>query len=128
MTEAVHVETDVLVVGAGGAGMYAAIEAARGGMRVLLLDRSLVGRGGATVMAQMTVAVALGNEDSRLTMFRVAEKVMRLAGRQNGFDGDLHIAGGAVFKADGTGETRDQFAMDLAFGGAGADRSPTDKT
>jgi succinate dehydrogenase / fumarate reductase, flavoprotein subunit len=64
MTEAVHVETDVLVVGAGGAGMYAAIEAARGGMRVLLLDRSLIGRGGATVMAQMTVAVALGSETS----------------------------------------------------------------
>jgi len=62
MTEATHVETDVLVVGAGGAGMYAAIEAARGGMRVLLLDRSLIGRGGATVMAQMTVAVALGSE------------------------------------------------------------------
>jgi succinate dehydrogenase / fumarate reductase, flavoprotein subunit len=62
MTEAVHVETDVLVIGAGGAGMYAAIEAARGGMRVLLLDRSLIGRGGATVMAQMTVAVALGSE------------------------------------------------------------------
>jgi succinate dehydrogenase / fumarate reductase, flavoprotein subunit len=62
MTEAVHLETDVLVIGAGGAGMYAAIEAARGGMLVLLLDRSLVGRGGATVMAQMTVAVALGSE------------------------------------------------------------------
>jgi succinate dehydrogenase / fumarate reductase, flavoprotein subunit len=62
MTEAVHLATDVLVIGAGGAGMYAAIEAARGGMRVLLLDRSLIGRGGATVMAQMTVAVALGSE------------------------------------------------------------------
>ena len=29
---------------------------------MLLLDRSLIGRGGATVMAQMTVAVALGAE------------------------------------------------------------------
>jgi succinate dehydrogenase / fumarate reductase, flavoprotein subunit len=57
-----HAETDVLVIGAGGAGMYAAIEAARGGCRVLLIDRSLIGRGGATVMAQMTVAVALGSE------------------------------------------------------------------
>src|ERR1700719_4718556 len=57
-----HTETDVLVIGAGGAGMYAAIEAARGGSRVLLIDRSLIGRGGATVMAQMTVAVALGAE------------------------------------------------------------------
>src|SRR5512144_393569 len=57
-----HVETDVLIIGSGGAGMYAAIEAARAGCRVLLVDRSLIGRGGATVMAQMTVAVALGAE------------------------------------------------------------------
>jgi succinate dehydrogenase flavoprotein subunit len=55
-------ETDVLVVGSGAAGMYAAIEAARAGCRVLLADRSLIGRGGATVMAQMTVAVALGSQ------------------------------------------------------------------
>jgi succinate dehydrogenase / fumarate reductase flavoprotein subunit len=55
-----HLETDILVIGAGGAGMYAAIEAARQGARVLLADRSLIGRGGATVMAQMTVAAAVG--------------------------------------------------------------------
>jgi succinate dehydrogenase/fumarate reductase flavoprotein subunit len=61
-TETVQVETDVLVIGSGAAGMYAAIEAARAGCRVLLIDRSLIGRGGATVMAQMTVAVALGSE------------------------------------------------------------------
>jgi succinate dehydrogenase / fumarate reductase, flavoprotein subunit len=62
MTEPMHVETDVLVIGSGAAGMYAAIEAARTGATVLLADRSLIGRGGATVMAQMTVAVALGSE------------------------------------------------------------------
>ena len=56
-------ETDVLVIGAGAAGMYAAIAAARAGSRVLLVDRSLIGRGGATVMAQMTVAVAVGEEE-----------------------------------------------------------------
>jgi succinate dehydrogenase / fumarate reductase flavoprotein subunit len=55
-------EADVLVIGSGAAGMYAAIEAARLGASVLLADRSLIGRGGATVMAQMTVAVALGAE------------------------------------------------------------------
>src|SRR5262249_8691013 len=60
--EPMRAETDVLVIGTGGAGMYGAIEAARAGRRVLLIDRSLVGRGGATVMAQMTVAVALGSE------------------------------------------------------------------
>ena len=51
------------IVGAGGAGMYAAIAAARGGASVLLLDKSQVGRGGATIMAQMTVAVALGEQE-----------------------------------------------------------------
>ncbi len=60
--EPVQIETDVLVIGSGAAGMYAAIEAARAGCRVFLIDRSLIGRGGATVMAQMTVAVALGDE------------------------------------------------------------------
>jgi succinate dehydrogenase / fumarate reductase, flavoprotein subunit len=60
--EAMHAETDVLVIGSGAAGMYAAVEATRAGCQVLLIDRSLIGRGGATVMAQMTVAVALGSE------------------------------------------------------------------
>ena len=58
-----HLSTDVLVIGAGGAGMYAAIAAARNGASVLLLDKSQVGRGGATIMAQMTVAVALGEQE-----------------------------------------------------------------
>jgi succinate dehydrogenase / fumarate reductase flavoprotein subunit len=57
-----HVETDVLIIGSGAAGMYAAIEAARAGCSTFLIDRSLIGRGGATVMAQMTVAVALGSQ------------------------------------------------------------------
>jgi len=58
----IRLESDVLVIGAGGAGMYAAIAAARDGCQVHLIDRSLIGRGGATVMAQMTVAVALGEQ------------------------------------------------------------------
>ena len=55
--EPLRVETEVLVIGSGAAGMYAAIEAARAGRQVMLVDRSLIGRGGATVMAQMTVSV-----------------------------------------------------------------------
>ena len=58
-----HFTTDVLVVGAGGAGMYAALTAVQSGASVLLLDKGQVGRGGATIMAQMTVAVALGEQE-----------------------------------------------------------------
>ena len=58
----IHLETDVLVIGAGGAGMYAAIAAARNGAQVILADKSMIGRGGATIMAQMTTAAALGEE------------------------------------------------------------------
>ncbi|MET4579732.1 FAD-binding protein [Ottowia thiooxydans] len=63
MTTLHTLETDVLVIGAGGAGMSAAIGAAESGRQVLLADRSLIGRGGATIMAQMTVAVALGEQE-----------------------------------------------------------------
>jgi succinate dehydrogenase/fumarate reductase flavoprotein subunit len=55
--------TDILVVGAGAAGMYAAMAAAKAGRSVTIVDKSLVGRGGATIMAQMTVAAALGEQD-----------------------------------------------------------------
>ena len=57
-----HGQTDVLVIGAGGAGMYAALAAANEGAQVLLVDKNVVGRGGATIMAQMTVAAALSEE------------------------------------------------------------------
>ncbi len=60
--EPVHLDTDVLVIGAGAAGMTAALAAAGKDVRVILADRSLIGRSGATIMAQMTVAVALGEE------------------------------------------------------------------
>jgi succinate dehydrogenase/fumarate reductase flavoprotein subunit len=53
-------ETDVLVVGAGAAGLMAARAASAAGASVVIADKSIVGRGGATIMAQMTTAVALG--------------------------------------------------------------------
>src|ERR1700744_2313274 len=68
-------ETDVLVIGAGGAGMYAALEAARAGANVILADRSLIGRGGATVMAQMTVAAALGEQTPDKWEYHLADTI-----------------------------------------------------
>jgi len=43
--------------------MYAAVAAARAGASALLADKSLISRGGATIMAQMTVAAAVGHEE-----------------------------------------------------------------
>jgi succinate dehydrogenase/fumarate reductase flavoprotein subunit len=59
---AIELAADILVIGSGAAGMAAAIAADAAGADVLMVDRSLIGRGGATIMAQMTVAVALGEE------------------------------------------------------------------
>jgi len=59
-------EYDVLVIGAGGAGLRAAIEASAGGVRVGLLCKSLLGKAH-TVMAEGGIAAALANVDDRDT-------------------------------------------------------------
>ena len=55
---------DVLIVGAGGAGLRAAIEASTGDLRVGLVCKSLLGKAH-TVMAEGGVAAALANVDER---------------------------------------------------------------
>ncbi|MBX9685421.1 MAG: fumarate reductase/succinate dehydrogenase flavoprotein subunit [Candidatus Obscuribacterales bacterium] len=57
-------EHDVLVIGAGGAGLRAAIEAAGKGISVGLVCKSLLGKAH-TVMAEGGVAASLGTVDSR---------------------------------------------------------------
>jgi succinate dehydrogenase / fumarate reductase flavoprotein subunit len=63
---------DVVVVGAGGAGLRAAIEAARRGARTAVVCKSLLGKAH-TVMAEGGIAAALGNvypEDNWRVHFR----------------------------------------------------------
>ncbi len=57
-------EHDVLVIGAGGAGLRAAIEASARGVSVGLVCKSLLGKAH-TVMAEGGVAASLGNVDDR---------------------------------------------------------------
>jgi succinate dehydrogenase / fumarate reductase, flavoprotein subunit len=57
-------EYDVLVIGAGGAGLRAAIEASAAGVTVGLVCKSLLGKAH-TVMAEGGVAAALANVDER---------------------------------------------------------------
>src|SRR5437867_8152658 len=58
------IEHDILVVGAGGAGLRAAIECSAQGMNTGLICKSLLGKAH-TVMAEGGMAAALGNVDSR---------------------------------------------------------------
>jgi len=55
-------EHDVIVIGAGGAGLRAAIEAAAQGVSVGLVCKSLLGKAH-TVMAEGGIAAALANVD-----------------------------------------------------------------
>ena len=64
MTEYQPIEHDVLVIGAGGAGLRAAIEARALGASVGLVCKSLLGKAH-TVMAEGGIAAALANVDDR---------------------------------------------------------------
>jgi len=93
------------------------------------LDAGGVVVGGVAAAAEndMGVAVAGGAEDGGLAVLGVAQEGVRDGGGEEGVNGDLHVAGGAVFEAYGAGDAADQFAVTLAFCGARADGSPGDK-
>jgi len=57
-------EHDVLVIGAGGAGLRAAVEASAAGVKVAVITKSLLGKAH-TVMAEGGIAAALSNVDDR---------------------------------------------------------------
>ncbi|MHB8379820.1 MAG: fumarate reductase/succinate dehydrogenase flavoprotein subunit [Acidimicrobiales bacterium] len=74
MTDATteHHEYDVLIIGAGGAGLRAAIEAGQRGLKVGIVTKSLLGKAH-TVMAEGGMAAAMGNvypEDNWMVHFR----------------------------------------------------------
>ncbi|MGA7835688.1 MAG: fumarate reductase/succinate dehydrogenase flavoprotein subunit [Acidimicrobiales bacterium] len=67
-----HHEYDVLIIGAGGAGLRAAIEAKQRGLTVGIITKSLLGKAH-TVMAEGGMAAAMGNvypEDNWMVHFR----------------------------------------------------------
>jgi succinate dehydrogenase / fumarate reductase flavoprotein subunit len=64
MAEYQTFEHDVLVIGAGGAGLRAAIEASSAGVKVAVVSKSLLGKAH-TVMAEGGIAAAMGNVDDR---------------------------------------------------------------
>ena len=67
-----HHDYDVLIIGAGGAGLRAAIEAKQRGLKVAIITKSLLGKAH-TVMAEGGMAAAMGNvseEDNWKVHFR----------------------------------------------------------
>ncbi len=67
-----HHQYDVLIIGAGGAGLRAAIEAKQRGLKVGIITKSLLGKAH-TVMAEGGMAAAMGNvysEDNWMVHFR----------------------------------------------------------
>jgi succinate dehydrogenase / fumarate reductase flavoprotein subunit len=63
-TDVQTLEADVIVIGAGGAGLRAAIEAAAQGARVTIICKSLLGKAH-TIVAEGGMAAALGSVDPR---------------------------------------------------------------
>jgi succinate dehydrogenase / fumarate reductase flavoprotein subunit len=64
VTEYITHEHDVVIIGAGGAGLRAAVEASAAGAKVAVITKSLLGKAH-TVMAEGGVAAAMGNVDDR---------------------------------------------------------------
>jgi succinate dehydrogenase / fumarate reductase flavoprotein subunit len=64
VTEYITHEHDVLVIGAGGAGLRAAVEASAAGAKVAVITKSLLGKAH-TVMAEGGIAAALADVDDR---------------------------------------------------------------
>ena len=57
--------TDILVIGGGGAGVRAAIEAGQHGVSVALVNKGIISRSGLTAMAGSSYQAAFGNSDPR---------------------------------------------------------------
>src|SRR5437762_337031 len=114
---------DVIVVGAGGAGLRAAIEASAAGARTALICKSLLGKAH-TVMAEGGIAAALGNvwkEDNWRVHFRDTMRGGKLL--NNWRMAQLHAqeAPGRVLELEEWGalfdRTKDGLILQRDFGG-----------
>ncbi|NOZ95405.1 MAG: fumarate reductase subunit A [Acidobacteria bacterium] len=122
-------ETDVLVVGGGGAGARAAIEAARNRARVLIVVKGLYGRSGCTVMAEGGYNAAFGfaEEDSPQLHFEDTVKGGRFLNDQRLVEILVKEAPERLIDLEWYGAAFDRLKTTLlsqrAFGGSSARRT-----
>src|SRR5260370_36979303 len=65
----------------------------------------------AAAQDDVTVAVALSDEDRGLAVLGMTEEVMRLARGQDGFGGELHISRGSAIESHRARKPRDHLAL-----------------
>ena len=121
-------EVDVVVIGAGGAGLRAAIEASAAGARTALVCKSLLGKAH-TVMAEGGIAAALGNvypEDNWKTHFRDTMRGGKMLGDWRMAQIHAQEAPERVFELEAWGalfdRTKDGRISQRPFGGHRYDR------
>ncbi len=121
-------EFDVLVIGAGGAGLRAAIEASAMGARTGLVCKSLLGKAH-TVMAEGGIAAALGNiypDDNWMVHFRDTMRGGKMLGHWRMAQLHAQEAPARVFELEAWGalfdRTKDGRISQRPFGGHRYDR------
>ena len=82
---------------------------------------------GAAAQDQMTIIVAAGREDRRVPILGQGQEVMRMLRRADRVDRDLEIAVGTILEAHRARQARGHLPVQLALGGAGANRPPADE-
>ena len=81
----------------------------------------------AAAQNEIAVAVARGLQDGRRAFAGQGRKPVAVPGAADGVDGHTDIAVGGVLEAHGHGQTRGEFAMNLAFHGPRADGGKADE-
>lgn len=105
----VKAEYDTVIVGGGIAGIAAALAAARGGARVLLVERQYM-LGGLATAGLVTIYLPLCDGMGRQVTFGIAEELLRLS-IQNGYEGKYPSA----WLANGSAEERTDQRFEVQY-------------
>jgi len=87
----------------------------------------VVGAGAASTENQVAPGVPLGLYDAGLAVGIDPEETVGMTGSLHGLNGDVQVAVGGIFVADGHGEATRHLAVGLGLGSPGTNGGPTDQ-